>query len=100
MSLYCYFVLCVVHVHCLVQMTSCAHISVEVKILESLSLSVRGVCVPTCGPYTDAQPKPEGGVFAKIRALLFFLISFTLALPLFTSMVIMSPFVLLFDKSK
>lgn len=39
-------------------------------------------------------------LFAKLRALLFFLWSFTLALPLFVTMLAMAPFVMLFDKSR
>ena len=42
---------------------------------------------------------PEGfSVFAVIRAASFYVVSFTLALPLFVSMMIMFPFAFLFDK--
>lgn len=49
---------------------------------------------------SEATPQPTSPFLAKLRALLFFGVSMTLSIPLFISMVLMSPLVLLFDKSK
>lgn len=54
---------------------------------------------PAVAPPDAAAPRPNV-LFAKVRALLFFLWSFTLALPLFATMTAMAPFVLLFDKHR
>ena len=38
--------------------------------------------------------------FARVRALLFYLVTLTLSLPLFVSMVLITPFQLAFDKKR
>jgi hypothetical protein len=45
----------------------------------------------------DAAPQPNV-LLAKVRAILFFAWSFTLALPLFVTMMLLAPFVIIFDK--
>ncbi|GFR45352.1 hypothetical protein Agub_g6721 [Astrephomene gubernaculifera] len=50
-------------------------------------------------PLSDSDATPEPNVLlSKIRAIAFFAWSFMLSLPLFMTMVVMSPFVLAFDK--
>jgi 1-acyl-sn-glycerol-3-phosphate acyltransferase len=54
------------------------------------------------GVYVGLRPKPSplGLLAARLRALLFAAWTFTLAIPLFVVMVLMSPLVLLTDKSR
>lgn len=60
--------------------------------------------LPTFQTDSPVTPKAPAelpiGFFDKVRALLFFAYSFILALPLFVTMVAMTPFVLAFDKFK
>ena len=66
----------------------------------------RARCVETRASSTAAAPNPDAskpaddkvGIFAILRAQLFYLFTFTLALPLFASMVVMFPFVYFTDK--
>jgi len=45
------------------------------------------------------NPSPEGSAFlAKIKGFLFYTFTLILSVPLFVSMLVMTPFVLLFDK--
>ena len=64
------------------------------------------ICLPAavtehqcpCLCWAGFLPASKGSVFDKIRAVLFFAWSMTLAVPLFISMTVMSPLVLWLDK--
>ena len=53
----------------------------------------------TCAGSIPFNPAPEGSAFlASIKGFLFYTFTLILSVPLFISMLVMTPFVLLFDK--
>ena len=78
------------------------------------ALHFRDISLPSCSHTNQAHlprylpagtipfnPYPEGSAFlAKIKGLLFYLFTLALSIPLFISMLVMTPFVLLLDKHR
>ena len=58
------------------------------------------VCAPRIPPVACAAPFPLREVLASVRAVAFYLMTFVIAVPLFTSMLFMAPFVLMLDRDR
>ncbi len=57
--------------------------------------------LPAGMPMDETSTAPEGSaILAQLKGLMFYLWTLILAVPLFVTMLIMSPFVLLFDKHR